>query len=242
MLKQKSGSYEKVENWLPAELYTDYPPEFLSWAKDHNITLPGLKSKRGQTLALAVYNQDCYFSREDLSNFTNCIIPLLNKDLRQGDPIQQLNKVSQFGLKHLCIRIDGEDYHNIPYPYQYDPKYIRNKYDGSSEDRDRMIDQFKAKCQSYIDIPNSQYDVGHCDRQNNDDICFQPPSYQRSRRDRFKYNPDGTQKCPTVDELTKNFDKYYPSFEEKQKIVEVLGDEYNVIPQRCRNCETHQVN
>ena len=104
------------------------------------------------------------------------------------------------------------DHYKLCAPFIYKPaaRKLQESALIDPADRDGKIASLKAyHQQEWIDVPNDEWDQGHRSPDDTNPSVLQPRSYQRSRRDRFKFDEHGLVVCPTAEEVASNPGKYY---------------------------------
>lgn len=205
--------------------FTEHHPELLRLKRKNEdlVITPGkLVSMRAQALTLLAWFPQIGFTREDLAAFLEHI------GRSSSDPIQTVNKAGQIGL-HIDVHRDGRDvFYNLPHPLRMDRSRLRVKLTSQiatdQTARRRSIEASRAYHQRFIDTPDANWDMGHADASARDGrLVMQPAWYQRSRRDRFKFDDDGLVLCPSVDELASNASRYYSEEEQRALLAALTG-------------------
>lgn len=207
--------------------------------KDNHIplsALPGSYSWEGIFNYVLAAHPEYVFSREDLVMIKRAfqewflanptVTPRPRGLQGDGDVIQHVNKSGQWGLAHQKVVLEGRsgDYYLLREPYSYKPaaRKLQELEAASEGDRDSQIARIKEyHLQEWISVPNGSWDAGHRSPGDGGAKVWQPKSYQRSRRDRFKFDELGMVLCPSVEELLAHPDKYY-SKDERAKIARAL--------------------
>jgi hypothetical protein len=85
---------------------------------------------------------------------------------------------------------------------------------------------------SFLSVPVSGWTLeGHKDAQNKDrGTVAQPKRFNRSARDRWKFDDYGLTRCPSIGNLTDNLRDFYPSNEELVELLHALQDELGISP------------
>ena len=107
--------------------------------------------------------------------------------------------------------------------------------DFSSLDRDLAIERLRVNqflIENFINVPLSDWTLeGHKDAQNKDlGTVAQPKRFNRSARDRWKFDDYGLTRCPSVGNLTSNLRDFYPSNDELAELLHALKKELGVKP------------
>lgn len=193
--------------------FEKYPEDLVSVATDANLHLPGLKSKRGQALALMSQPEirgQKYITRKEAEQFFTQI------GMITRDCIQCFNK--DMGVKRLNLPIGR---YCLEYPYVTDLTHKRKRDNVNiNGDRDTCIDIIKQFWRENVtEVPNSEWQIGHLDPTIEDNsqqnLTFQPPLQARFR-DRFKWCPLFLKMWPTADELIPKFIQYYTEQEQRR--------------------------
>lgn len=194
--------------------FQEHDPDFLQFCHDNNITPPNLNSLKGQVIALLTHknNLNKYVTREVLDQFLGYI------GMTSKDSIQLVNKTDQWGLKHVSIKHEGEQFYQIPYPFEYIGLHVEKRkklvISGSKEDKVNHIKEWIKV--NYLDVPHNEWQVGHKDPNKDDNseanLVYQPPIQGRFR-DRFKFDDTGLIRFPTIKELQNNPELYYTKTE-----------------------------
>ena len=188
-----------------------YPSDFMRFAEENNLRLPGLKYKNGQALALmsqAEVRGQKHIGRDEAVKFFN------NIGMETKDAIQHFNKAT--GLKRL--KMTG--YYCLQYPFESDTTDLdKRKGISISGDKNSIIDTIKGWwMKNLIDIPYDEWQIGHLDPTINDssekNLAYQPP-IQGKFRDRFKFDPFLIKMWPTAGELIPKIDEFYTDKEQK---------------------------
>ena len=82
---------------------------------------------------------------------------------------------------------------------------------------------------TYLNVPLSEWTLeGHRDAQNKDrGTVAQPKRFNRSSRDRWKFDDYGLTRCPSIGNLISNLRDFYPSNEELTMLASALDHELN---------------
>ena len=188
-----------------------YPSDFMLFAEENNLQLPGLTTMRGQALALmsqAEVRGQKHIGRDEAVKFFN------NIGMKTKDAIQPFNKAT--GLKRLKIKGN----YCLQYPFESDTTDLdKRKGISISGDKNSYIDTIKKWWKkNVIDIPNDEWQIGHLDPTINDasekNLAYQPP-IQGKYRDRFKFDTFFLKMWPTADELIPKIDEFYTDKEQK---------------------------
>lgn len=164
-----------------------------------------------------------------------------------GDVIQHVNKSGQWGLKHqkaILADVPG-DFYRLRAPFTYLPharllqrrvslspsaaEHIAGTAELTSTDqaaiaRAREIAKIKSyHLHEFVNVPDSEWDEGHRDPADSTPSLVQPRSYQRPRRDKFKFDDYGMVLNPTVSELLTNLDRYYTPDEARQIMIGIAA-------------------
>lgn len=85
---------------------------------------------------------------------------------------------------------------------------------------------------SFLNVPVSGWTLeGHKDAQNKDrGTVAQPKKFNRSARDRWKFDDYGLTRCPSIGNLTENLRDFYPSNEELLELLHALQEELGISP------------
>ena len=189
--------------------FEEYPSDFLKFAKEKNIPLPPLTTKRGQGLCLLAQPEvrgQKHITRDEADKFFSHI------GEETKDSIQQFNKATGFK------RMNMKGKYCLVYPFEADTTDL-DKRNGAhiSGDRNTAINAIKAHHQkNIIDPPNELWQLGHLDPTIPDssekNLAWQPP-IQAKYRDRFKWCPLFQHMWPTAKELIRKFNEYYTEAE-----------------------------
>jgi hypothetical protein len=212
---------KKMTTLIDIKLYTkryeEYPSELVQFCSDHNVSLPGLNTNRGQGLALMAQPEvrgSKHLTRTETDSFFSQI------GLDTSDSIQSFNKA--IGLK----RLKGRGIYCLVYPFELDMVDIdKRKGCSISGDRNTSIDNIKKWWRdNLIDIPNSEWQVGHLDPTIGDasenNLAYQPP-IQGKYRNRFKWDSMFQRMWPTAKEWISKMDEYHTE-EEQKEMLEAL--------------------
>ena len=85
---------------------------------------------------------------------------------------------------------------------------------------------------SFLNVPVSGWTLeGHKDAQNKErGTVAQPKKFNRSARDRWKFDEYGLTRCPSIGNLTDNLRDFYPSDEELNELLLALQNELGTEP------------
>lgn len=232
MNQDKKKKKKKVANEAmlkSVDKYTTYSTDFLSWLKQNEKKFgakrpPKVSSKSGQIVALLTdeKHRNLYFSRNLLEFFLNKI------NMKSKDAIQLINKSEQYGLKNDRPTIDGELHYAVPHPFTFISTHITAR-SGSIDrsNQNKCVQRLKQWItQNYIEVPNHKWQSGHRDpllNVSDNNIVWQPPIQARFR-DNYKFDEQGLTKWPTVKYLIQDFDRFYPSDDEKITLYKYLAD------------------
>ena len=105
----------------------------------------------------------------------------------------------------------------------------------SSPDRELAIERLRINqflIENFINVPLSEWTLeGHKDAQNKDrGTVAQPKKFNRSARDRWKFDEYGLTRCPSIGNLTGNLRDFYPSDEELTELLHALNKEMGIKP------------
>lgn len=195
--------------------FTEFPPDFLTFAQTHSLKLPGLSSMKGQALALLTHpdvrGQKYLDGRPHATKFFTTLGLLDEKT----DPIQCFNK--SFGLKMMKIK---RGRYCVQFPFEPDTTDL-DKRKGISihGNRDTTINSIKNYWKKILlDVPNQEWQIGHLDPTIDDasekNLAYQPP-IQGKYRNRFKFDEWFLKMWPTAQELAPKFDIYYTEIEQR---------------------------
>jgi hypothetical protein len=193
--KKPSSEVEKIEqiNIDEMDTITEYPEEFVEFAKANNLAPPRFNSKNGKALSAMLNNPYKYWNRESADQFVKKF------GIETKDSIQLFNKHEQWGIKTSNQR--GKNY--ILYPYSLSNKHKMRKdfkFDGSAAEKNAEIDKIKSTIQhDYVDVPNESWQLGHKNPESDDNkssnLILQPP-IQAKYRDKYIFI-DTLTKIPT---------------------------------------------
>lgn len=204
--------------------FKDAHPEFTRIKKKYpefKLNLSNPKNNMFQALSLLVAYPKIAFGRADLDSFFTA---LSQHDgyKKSNDPIQSVNKADQVGLAITKLGTRSNRRYALSIPLKFDGSKIkiRIKHDATEEEKQQSIKRLKEYFQKTF-IDELSWEAGHRDPTNPDEgIVMQPGGYQRSVRDRFKFDDWGLSKCPSLKELKEHRRKYYTDkeWEEIKKI------------------------
>jgi hypothetical protein len=102
-------------------------------------------------------------------------------------------------------------------------------------DRDLVLERFRViqyLSDSFLHVPVSDWTLeGHKDAQNKErGTVAQPKRFNRSARDRWKFDDYGLTRCPSVGNLIDNLRDFYPSNEELTELLQALKKEIGTEP------------
>jgi hypothetical protein len=166
--------------------------------------------------------------REDLEAWINKVklkIFYRKKEWREpGDAIQGINK--EYGILRAKPQIEGSTYYYIPKPFQLTTGFTADKkLTLPTDEKTAQVMKIKIWLEkTFLDVEVRKWSKGHRDPNSKEGV-YQPESYNRALRDRFKFDERGLRLNPTVSELSKNLKKYYPSKEEQRELLDILKKE-----------------
>lgn len=202
--------------------FESYPPDLDTFAKENGIKLPGIKSLKGQGLALLAQpeNRGTRAVCRDLATtfFTNI-------GLSTTDSIQGFNKAT--GLKMVNLK---KGLYCLKYPFEANTTDILKRQNvritGNKDEQVAIIKSFWAE--NLFDVPAKDWQIGHLDPtipdSSEDNLAYQPP-IQGRWRDRFKFDKMFIKMWPTAKELEKNIDEYYTR-EEQLVMLRLLQSKF----------------
>lgn len=166
-----------------------------------------------------------------------------------GDTIQALNKSGQWGVVHERVRVDRPDggltdYWLLRRPLRLSHSARNLKADfapfltwarppaiGEAPIADAEAVEGREEVLNYLAdnwlnvAPENWTANGHRDPDNKDlGVCWQPQSYNRKLRDRYKFDEHGLPWCPTASYLSSHVLKFYPSQPERERLAEAFLD------------------
>jgi len=102
-------------------------------------------------------------------------------------------------------------------------------------DRDLVLERLRViqfLVDSFLNVPISGWTLeGHKDAQNKErGTVAQPKKFNRSAKDRWKFDDYGLTRCPSVGNLTDNLRDFYPSNEELSELLQALQKELGTEP------------
>lgn len=174
------------------------------------------------------------------------------KRSEDDDIIQHVNKTGQWGLSKKSEALkapngDSVTYYWLDLPLSFElPRNqtsqnfdtpipdcnCQPETDHSVElsDRDLALERLRViqfLNDNFINVPLSDWTLeGHIDAQNKDlGTVAQPKRFNRTARDKWKFDKNGLIICPSVGNLTSNLRKYYPSDEELMQLIDALNKE-----------------
>ena len=144
------------------------------------------------------------------------------------DSIQAFNKIKlRIGLQFYNIK--GK--YCAQYPFKFSLlDILKRKGCSISGDRNQQIDAIKQYHLQYVndnivDVPNDDWQKSHLDPHKPDstenNLAYHPP-IQSKHRDLFKFTRMFEKKCPTANELARNFLKYYETKQEIEVLYEAI--------------------
>ena len=211
--------------WLKAHpsLFENAVQELADFVAQHSLSFScdNPQTLKFQLVHLAIAVPGLALTRDDLQAWVDRV------ELNSRDVIQALNKTEQWGLSNVRIKKGTIVYYYIPRPFRLEVSHIDKRRcvtdPLSHEEKVRFVAGVKDMLrQSIINIPVEKWDVGHRDPRTKKELVYQANKYQRARRDRFKFDELGLVLCPTVEELSSNLSKYFPTEEELKTLAEAV--------------------
>lgn len=215
-----------VEGSVLIGMYTkpfeSFPSELDTFAKENGIKLPGIKTLRGQGIALLAQPEN-RGQRTVCRNLATTFFANIGYSTK--DSIQGFNKAT--GLKMANPK---KGLYCLKYPFEADTidiiKRQNVRISGNKEEQVAIIKSFWAK--NLFDIPAKDWQIGHLDPtvpdSSEDNLAYQPP-IQGKWRDRFKFDKMFMKMWPTAKELEKNIDEYYTR-EEQLMMLRLLQSKF----------------
>jgi hypothetical protein len=174
------------------------------------------------------------------------------KRSEDDDIIQHVNKTGQWGLSKKSEALkapngDSVTYYWLDLPLTFELPRIQSPqnfttqipncncqpesgHTPESSDRDLSLERLRViqfLNDNFINVPLSDWtSEGHKDAQNKElGTVAQPKRFNRTARDKWKFDNNGLIICPSVGNLTSNLRKFYPSDDELKKLLAELTKE-----------------
>lgn len=219
----------------------DWPAPLKEFIEENNISssAPGIRTSWDFHLnSILAAHPEYAFDRDDLVEFRRAYSgwylrrknevprPSQSSLTRKGDSIQPVNKSGQWGLQHQTVYYKSRNhpYYTLRPPFTFLPnaRKLRKTTLPDNATKEALVKRQQARIAQrvapWFDTPWQEWDYGHASPDDPTPTVLQPRSYQRSLRDRFKFDDDGFVLVPTVKEIVNNSGKYY-STEEQMAIA-----------------------
>jgi len=167
------------------------------------------------------------------------------------DVIQHVNKSGQWGVKHQTLNLETPEgaksnFYLLRRPLEFDhagrgirrdakvplKTWTRPSVVKAIEPTNEMLltsreDVLSYLIENWINVPATKWsDNGHRDPDNKETggMCCQPEGYNRKQKAKFKFDKYGLPLCPTVTYLTSDVSKFYPSDDERRRLLKALQE------------------
>ena len=181
------------------ELPLEFPEEFNEFCLANDLKPPRITTGNGKALSVMLRYPNNYWNRNTCDKF------VAKFNITTKDSIQLFNKHNQWGIQTSSGKEKGKLYIIYPYALSNKHKMRKNfKFSGNDEEKNNEIDKIKATIKTdYIDIDNSQWQLGHKNPSSTDNsscnLVLQPP-IQGKYRDNYIFI-DTLTKIPVPNKL-----------------------------------------